>query len=259
MLRLALVTLFLNMLVDNLFAQPSVVLVGQTDVVCSTGTEEKLLNACPNIATSNSNIENDELFDLPSTGRGFDIVHAARAKGDGRGEGYYIFGETRAPTIGPYLAFATEDEINNPNSWEIFTGRGLAGTTNWVGYQVWSKLNTEEGTWNPGDRARLFTSEKTCRNFRSEWNEALSRWLMLYGCSEAIWVRVAAKPAGPWSDATKLMDAQSGDIPHLLARCQALGPQLQGSRTTTIYWHQGDGSTNNNHIYSASLRQEGEQ
>jgi hypothetical protein len=195
-----------------------------------------------------------EVMTLP---KGFDEGRAVTARDEERGEGYYIFGENNRNSGAPYLAFAPRGSLAFSGTWEFFTGRGLSGSTNWVGFDRWQFHTDAKGAWNPGERAKVFPPEPGCRGFQADWNAALSRWLMLYGCGRAAKVRVALKASGPWSEATILSEAVEDGGPVLLTDFASVGPKQDGGRSATIYWGFPSGQEGHYVIMRSTLRQEG--
>ena len=260
MIRLWVTAVFIFVLTVAGFAQPPVELVGPSEQVCSTDLHLVGDNSCPSfplaMATTHLGVINDGAWSRP---RGFEVAHAVASRDDERGEGYYIFGEVAGKGGAPYLAFAPKGELLIPGTWEFFTGRGLSGSTNWVGFGRWQLHTDAEGSWNPGDRARVFSPEQGCGGFQVDWNAPLGRWLMLYGCGSAAWVRVSQKPSGPWSEPTLIDDAVESGGPILLPNSDTMGPAVAGSRSTIIYWSVSLGHGARYQAMRSVLRQDGEQ
>jgi hypothetical protein len=260
MFRLWVTAFFIFVLTVAGFAQPPVELVGPSEQVCSTDLHLGGDNSCPllPLARSTTYLRNIDgtVVSLP---KGFEMAHAVASRDDERGEGYYIFGELAGKGGAPYLAFALKDSLAFSGTWEFFTGRGLSGSTNWVGFDRWQFHTDAEGSWNPGERAKVFSPEEGCNGFQVDWNAPLGRWLMLYGCGGAAWVRVSQKPSGPWSEPTLLADHVAADGPVLLSNLDTIGSTEAGSRSTIIYWGVSMGQDARYQVMRAVLRQEGEQ
>ena len=260
MFRFWAIAAFLAILSGSCFAQPPVELVGPAEQVCASGLHLDGNTSCLPLPLARSTTFRGEIKERGSSWpKGFEVAHAVVSQDDERGEGYYIFGEVVGKGGAPYLAFAPKDELLIPGSWEFFTGRGLSGSINWVGFDRWQMHTDADGTWNPGERAKVFSPEKACRGFQVDWNERLSRWLMLYGCGDAALVRVALKPSGPWSEPTLIADAAEANGPILLPNLDAIGSAEAGSRSTTIYWAVTFGHDARYQVMRAVLRQVGEQ
>ena len=260
MFRLWVTAVFILVLTVACFAQPPVELAGPSEQVCSTDLHLDGDNSCPSLplASSTTYLRNigGTVVSLP---KGFDVVHAVASRDDERGEGYYIFGEVAGKGGAPYLAFALKDSLAFSGTWEFFTGRGLSGSTNWVGIDRWEFHTDAEGSWNPGDKAKVFSPEQGCSGFQVDWNAPLGRWLMLYGCGGAAWVRVSQKPSGPWSEPTWIADHVAANGPILLPNLDTIGPTDAGGRSTIIYWGGSLGQDARYQAMRTVLRQDGEQ
>jgi len=260
MFRLWVTAVFIFALTLAGFAQPPVELVGPSEQVCSTDLHLDGDNSCPSLPRERSTTYLRDLGGaVNSLPKGFDVGRAVAARDDERGEGYYVFGESDGKSGAPYLAFAPKDSLALSGTWEFFTGRGLSGSTNWVGFGRWQFHTDEEGSWNPGNRAKVFSPEQGCGGFQVDWNASLGRWLMLYGCGGAAKVRVALKPSGPWSEPTVIADAVESGGPIYLPNLDSIGPVETGGRVTTIYWGFPLGIDARYQVMRAVLRQDGEQ
>lgn len=236
------------------YSQPPVLLVGLAEKVCEADSQLQAHGSCPVLPPTS---DGTKAVTVP-TPKGFEATYAVAARDDERGDGYYVFGEVAGRSEAPYLAFAPEGGLSVPESWEFFTGRGLSGSTNWVSFNRWQRHTDSDGLWNPGERAKVFSPQKSCGKFQVEWNAPLGRWLMLYGCESAVWVRVSQKASGPWSEATLISDLSSqGSDPVLLPQLDAAGPDMSDSRTTAIHWITAAGHDGAHQVLRAVLRQEG--
>jgi Domain of unknown function (DUF4185) len=260
MFRLWMTAVFIFASSGASFAQPPVDMVGVAERVCEFVSQPDEERQCPSLPQESSTTYLRNLggtvLSLP---KGFDVARAVAADDDERGEGYYIYGEGAGKDGAPYLAYAPKDGLALSGRWEFFTGRGLSGSTNWVGFNRWQLHTDAEGSWNPGNRARVFSPDEGCSGFQVDWNAQLGRWLMLYGCDGAAKVRVALMPSGPWSEPTLLADAAESSGPILLPNLDAIGPTEADSRSTAIYWSVYLGRGARYQVMRAVLRQDGAQ
>jgi hypothetical protein len=255
MFRFWAIGLSLSILCGSCFAQPPVELVGPTEHVCAAAENDLCSSLLkPHASASMGGLQGNAKV----RPRGFESAYAVASHEDERGDGFYVFGQGQGASAGPYLAFAPKDGLQFPRSWEFFTGRGLSGSTNWVGADRWQTHSNAAGDWDPGARAKLFTSVGNCSGFQVEWNAQLGRWLMLYGCGGGTAVRVALHASGPWSDATVLTENEESPGPGLMVGLAGAGPFKLGSRTTIIYWNVIAGAAARPQIMRAVLRQEDE-
>jgi hypothetical protein len=131
-------------------------------------------------------------------------VNAAVEQPDGQGSSIFIFGVPRYRAGIPYMAQATPANFSDPHAWRFFIGRDAAGHAKWVSYQQWAGGASPGSNWHPPAAAsEIFPSadgKQACvGEFSITWNKPLSRWLMVYNCTQGIVARVAPEPWGPWS------------------------------------------------------------
>lgn len=241
------------------YAQPPAEMVGQAQVACVPADwHADLVAQCPGLPSQHS-AEPESLPKLRP--HGFDHVVAAPAREDERGEGFYVFGETRNNHAGPYLAYAPIAALDETRQWEIFTGRGLSGSVNWVSAHRWQNHLDESGNWSPGAKATVFAPDEAaglCGNYQAEWNGGLRRWLMFYNCGGDGRVRVAAKAWGPWSDPVVVFGS-GGEFsaPKFIVSENVAADGAQGFRDTRIFWLVIGGKAARTSVLSVVLRQEG--
>lgn len=260
MFRLLTTVVFISIFSSVSFAQPPVMLAGPPEPICETDLHLDVHGSCPMLPLAGGAIVIGGAEDVAVLKpKGFEVVYAVAAQDDERGEGFYVFGEVAGRNNAPYLAFAPKGGLAVPESWEFFTGRGLSGSVNWVGFNRWQRHTDADGMWNPGEKAKVFSPEKLCGKFQVEWNVPLGRWLMLYDCGGAAWVRVAQQPSGPWSGPTMIADASENGGRILLPNLDAAGPADTNSRSTAIYWGVSLGYDGHYQVMRAVLRQEGAQ
>ena len=110
--------------------------------------------------------------------------------------GIFIFGVPRYRRSVPYLAYAPVESFATPATWRFFAGRTPEGKPKWV----------SKAEWRPSSVNQIYTPaiEKgyNVGEVSITWNAPLHMWLMMY---DAVAVRVAPAPWGPWSEPTAIL------------------------------------------------------
>jgi hypothetical protein len=128
--------------------------------------------------------------------------------------GIYVFGVSHFRASVPYLAYAPPGRISEPSAWLFFIGRKPDGQPSWTSREVWERRGRDAP---PPGHPDLFDASGECNrsvgDFSVTWNRALHVWLLMYQrCNpsgrglQAVVIRVAAAPWGPWSDESILLD-----------------------------------------------------
>lgn len=110
--------------------------------------------------------------------------------------GAFIFGVPRYRRGVPYLAYAPVETFADPQTWRFFAGLTPDGKPKWV----------SRAEWRPGSANQIYTpavdGQYNVGEFSVTWNAPLHMWLMMY---DAVAVRVAPAPWGPWSEPTVIL------------------------------------------------------
>ncbi len=255
MFRSFIAVIILAFLIYPCRAQPPVEVVGNPERGCAVDAEPDNGLACVALPKP---LELPALPKIKVGPNGFYEFEVVAGRDEEWGEGFYIFSHVHEHSGAPYLAFAPIAGLQIPQSWKFFAGRGLSGSVSWVEYERWQNHTAGDGTWDPGDHARLFSESRTCGGIQVEWNAQLARFLMLYGCDdEEAYVRVAQHASGPWSEATHFSEGAKAREPHLLAGYDAVGPAQPGSRTAVVTWESIGYGANHREIRRTTVRQQG--
>ncbi|MDG4665466.1 DUF4185 domain-containing protein [Mycobacterium sp. 236(2023)] len=160
---------------------------------------------------------------------------SAYVKGD---DGYvYVYGTPNGRQGAAYLARVTEDNVLNVSQYEYYK----KATKGWFGSTTparWVKGSPSSASAIIGKSGGLFGITKpgyTVSEMSVQYNEYLKKYVVLYGDqANRIVMRTSDTPEGVWSDATVLMNQQTGGIYAPMLHPWSPSTEGVGSK---LYWN----------------------
>ncbi len=160
------------------------------------------------------------LYDV-SKGPDAKFIYGSMAHGTG---GYIYFwgaqGGAHYRRSAPYFARKKAALLEQPGGMEYYAGLDPGGEPHFSSSEV-------DATPLFQDYLDDSPEPNNCMaNFSVQWNQFIHRWVMLYSCANhtrsnlgGIWMRLAEKPWGPWSDPQTVFNAKrDGGLCHFIHR-----------------------------------------
>lgn len=154
------------------------------------------------------------------------------------GDGYvYVYGTPNGRQGAAYLARVTEENILDVSKYEYYK----KASSGWFGSTTparWVKGSPSSASAIIGKSGGLFGFSKpgyTVSEMSVQYNEYLKKYVVLYGDqSNRIVMRTSDTPEGVWSDATVLMNQQTGGIYAPMLHPWSPSTEGVGSK---LYWN----------------------